>query len=164
MSSKQLIDIILNLYDARKDAREYFEFFLNPDFDALLEQKSDLVIKEVRRSKYGYSKFRISVIKQIIKDVESFGALPEVALKFRVWCIAVLVASSRMYYYTDAQDNSIMKLATENMDFADRNNLFDQIIVGYNEIITHEPNRDLYLSGLLINVIEDYEPKFRINR
>ena len=33
MSREQLLDIILNVYDARKEAREYFEFFLNPDSD-----------------------------------------------------------------------------------------------------------------------------------
>ncbi|MDE5643478.1 MAG: hypothetical protein K2I56_08295, partial [Muribaculaceae bacterium] len=53
MSREQLIDIILNVYSARKEAKEYFEFFLNPDSDALLEKYRELVKKEVIRAKRG---------------------------------------------------------------------------------------------------------------
>ncbi len=43
LPQEHLIQVILDLYDARKDAKEYLEFFMNPDVSAALEKsKKDL--------------------------------------------------------------------------------------------------------------------------
>lgn len=35
----QLVEVILNAYSSSKEAKDYFEFFLNPDAEALLEKR-----------------------------------------------------------------------------------------------------------------------------
>ena len=36
LEKSEVIDVVLDLYDARKEAKEYLEYFLNPDEKAKL--------------------------------------------------------------------------------------------------------------------------------
>lgn len=73
LSHDQLVELILEAYSARKDVKEYFEYFLNPDEHKLLEKYQKEVAKELSRTRRGgYSKARISVLKRLIGDFESF--------------------------------------------------------------------------------------------
>ena len=47
MDKEQLIELILEVYAARKDAKEYFEFFLNPDVGKLLDKYELAVSKNL---------------------------------------------------------------------------------------------------------------------
>ena len=38
LTKEQVIDVVLALYDARKEAKEYLDFYLNPNDDAKLEE------------------------------------------------------------------------------------------------------------------------------
>ena len=38
LTKEQIIEVILELYDARKEAKEYLEFYLNPNDDQKLEE------------------------------------------------------------------------------------------------------------------------------
>ena len=38
LTKEQIIEVILELYDARKEAKEYLEFYLNPNEDEKLEE------------------------------------------------------------------------------------------------------------------------------
>lgn len=84
LSKEQLIEVILTLYTARKDAKEYFEFFLDPDVNALKIKVAEMIMKEFSRQKRGYAKFRIAQIKSYIKYFESFGVEAESVLNLMV--------------------------------------------------------------------------------
>ena len=45
MSASQLRHLILETYEARKEFKEYFEFFLNPDAGKLREKYENLFLK-----------------------------------------------------------------------------------------------------------------------
>ena len=66
----QLEQMILDAYAARKGIKEYFDFFLNPDVDKLIEKYKVAASKEFNRSKRGHSKARISVIKKLLKNLK----------------------------------------------------------------------------------------------
>ena len=51
MDRGQLVDIILDLYSNRPEAKEYFEFFLNPDIEKLREKVITKAQKEIMRTK-----------------------------------------------------------------------------------------------------------------
>lgn len=46
LTKEQVIEVILKLYDARKEAKEYLEFYLNPDEDAKLEEYKRIIRDE----------------------------------------------------------------------------------------------------------------------
>lgn len=48
-TKEQVIDIMLELYDAKKEAKEYLEFYLSPNYDAELEKCKKLIRNEFSR-------------------------------------------------------------------------------------------------------------------
>lgn len=146
MTRQQLIEIILNAYSARKATKEYFEFFLNPDVDAKLDEMRQKVLKEVTRSKRGHqSKFRVSVIKNIIKDFESLDPGPAYVLKLMLFSFNVVMAYSLMFYYTDTQDKAAISLAAAALKYADTHCLFDKTLAGINKILDNSEGSEKYL-------------------
>lgn len=45
-TKEQVIDIMLELYDAKKEAKEYLEFYLSPNYGAELEKCKKLIRNE----------------------------------------------------------------------------------------------------------------------
>lgn len=73
MSSEQLSELIIELYDARSEAKEYLEFFLNPDIDTKLEKVRAAIKKEVNRQSRGRNRARATRLRRFIKDFGSFN-------------------------------------------------------------------------------------------
>lgn len=46
MSAEEIITVVMELYDARKEAKEYLEYWLNPDADKELEKCCKLVDRQ----------------------------------------------------------------------------------------------------------------------
>ena len=46
LSKEQIIEVMLELYDARKEAKEYLEFYLAPDSNAELEKCKKAIRQE----------------------------------------------------------------------------------------------------------------------
>lgn len=74
MSAEQLSTLILDLYAARKDAKDYLDFFVNPDIEARLDKARTQIDKEMRRLSRGRSTTRISKVKAYIASITSLGA------------------------------------------------------------------------------------------
>lgn len=121
LDRQQLVEIILDAYSATKECKEYFEFFLNPDADALYDKKIELIAKEINRTKRGMCKARISVIRKEIKAYASFGVDAEHVGKLMLGTLRMLIGQNRWYYYSDALSNGIFKLAGEYLELADEN-------------------------------------------
>lgn len=95
MDKNQLVELILDVYCARKEAKEYFEFFLDPDVAKLQDKYEQAVSKEFNRVKRGYCKARISVLKNQLKEFASFqpGFEAEIELMLFVVRYALMVES-----------------------------------------------------------------------
>ena len=49
LSKDEIIEVVARAYSARKEFRDYFEFFLNPDADKLYEKYRDAILREIGR-------------------------------------------------------------------------------------------------------------------
>ncbi|MDE6051616.1 MAG: hypothetical protein K2G08_08020, partial [Paramuribaculum sp.] len=58
MTAPQIADLVVELYEARPEAKEYLDFFVKPDIDAKLEKARSAIRKEASRTSRGYSKMR----------------------------------------------------------------------------------------------------------
>ena len=67
LTKEQVIDVVLELYDARKEAKEYLDFYLNPNDDAKLEEYKKIIYNEFF-PKRGEPKCRFSVCRKAISD------------------------------------------------------------------------------------------------
>ena len=81
MTREQIIQIVLDAYAARKEVREYFDFFIDPDVDKLMEKTIARIDKELMRGKHGRSTSRITLVRRAIKDFASFDPGAEYVMR-----------------------------------------------------------------------------------
>ena len=93
LSADELVDVILEAYDARKQTKEYFEYYLNPDEKAQVAKINELITKEFYPLR-GKRKCRVSGIKKAIKEFEKLypdpSCIVEVKLNFVMACVYVM--------------------------------------------------------------------------
>lgn len=121
LTPEQKDELILDLYSARKEAKEYLDFFINPDIDKLIETASGKIEREVyRKGKHGYNKPRITAIRKLIKDVASLNPGPEYVIKLMTGTIASLAsAASAGFWYTDGYIKSFVRIISDALREAD---------------------------------------------
>ncbi len=145
----QLVEVILNAYSSSKEAKEYFEFFISPDAEALLNKKIDIIAKELSRSKRGYSKARISVIRATIKDFAAYGVGDEYVYNLIYNAIRMIVGMERYYYYTDAMNKGVISLTADFIDLADRLECIADASERLNLIVTDDIGRPYFREKVL---------------
>lgn len=134
----QLIELVLDLYAARKEVKEYFNFFLNPDSEKLFEKYRKAVEKEFNRSKWGRSKARISVIKKLLKEFETFQ--PDIRYRYSLYLQIIYFGLyySSMDYFPDSLTNGIYKIVTDYLAFANSNEQFGEALQNLEVITSHD--------------------------
>ena len=58
MSHEEIVQIVMDAYAARREVKEYFDFFLNPDIDKLRDKTLARIDREITRGKHGRSTAR----------------------------------------------------------------------------------------------------------
>lgn len=123
-SSEQLSELILNIYSSSKEAKAYLEFFLNPDPEAFVKEKTEAIAKELRRTKRGsLSKARISVIRKYIKEAQDYGLPPEYVDRLFFIAIAAIIKGEIYIYYPAALFNGTYKLVSDYLCWANKNEI-----------------------------------------
>lgn len=120
MDKDQLRQLILEAYSARKEIRNYFEYFLSPDPEALFDKFAGELAKECSRGKRSCSRARISVIRRLISDFSSYQPGEELVLKFRLEAIRLLLAASAAVRMTDTLTRGFAKLVADYIAEADK--------------------------------------------
>jgi hypothetical protein len=78
LSKEQVIETVLNMYDAVKPAKEYLEYFLNPDEKAMYEKYKKVITDEFYpRTMIFYPKLRFSVARKAIAEFRALKPSPE---------------------------------------------------------------------------------------
>lgn len=124
----QLIQIILDHYSARKDAKAYYDFFLNPDVEALSERYMKLIDKELSRGSYGKSTARFSRVRTAIREFASFGVSPEYVVSLMLATLRRALEIERIRFVTSAFLNAMTRLASDVLNLGDREGIFDSTI------------------------------------
>lgn len=158
MSASQLRHLILETYEARKEFKEYFEFFLNPDAGKLRGKYENLILKEFQRYKRGYSKVRITKVRRYVKDFESFQPGWDMVLILRINTILQMDRAALLMYHTDAQLNSYVKFIMETLLMADRNQQADKVLKLLDALFAQDKNNKSYFYRLIREALEDFQP------
>lgn len=77
MSADDLADLVLQVYDARKEAKDFLEFFVNPDIRRKRELCEAAIDKEIQRVKRQRINIRITRLKEAIRQFASYGPEPD---------------------------------------------------------------------------------------
>lgn len=134
-TKEQLIEVVLDLYSERKDVRDYFNFFLNPDSEKLAEKYRRLINKEFGRSKWSRSKARISVIRKLLKEFRSFHPDSKYIHLIYVQTIYLGLYYEDTLYFTDTLCNGVCKLVDEYLEYADGDGRLDDGLCNIDTLI-----------------------------
>lgn len=135
MDASQLRQIILDAYDARTEIKEYFEFFLNPDVEKLLEKFKKDLLKELNRSKWGLSKARVTKLKSLIKNLRGLNPGAEVVLKAQYTTLYCLGITEMQLSFPAALINYTHTIVDQILEFADENMMVEEALLKIREII-----------------------------
>ena len=78
MPKEEIIGMVLEMYDARKEAKEYLEFYANPDEDGKLEEYKKIITEEFYPSKGRQEpKTRFAVCRKAVSDYKKLKPSPD---------------------------------------------------------------------------------------
>lgn len=130
MDKNQLIELILDAYAARKETKEYLEFFINPDVGKLQTKYEIAVSKELNRVRRGgYCKARISHIKGLVKEFASFQPGFEAEMDLLFYTISYAMASESHLHFPETLMRGVASLMRQLLDIADVNLVADKTIM-----------------------------------
>lgn len=125
MTKDQLEELILELYSSRKDIKNFLEYYVNPNVEALLDRYYKAVNKELSRSKRGYSKARVSKIKAAFHDMESYLPGTDVVLEAMLATIRMMIACERMYDFSETLVNGTVWFMNQYLKLANKELMLD---------------------------------------
>lgn len=127
LTADQLMEVILELYDARKDAREYLEYYVNPDEEKMLDRYRNIVLKEFFPQK-GRAKARTSVCKKALKDFTTLHPSPRRIAELRLTLVESIMryAVNSRYWIRVSHENTFLDTFRELLDYLYRNDLYDE--------------------------------------
>ncbi len=128
MSAEQLVQIVLDAYSARKETRDYFEFFLNPDVDKLYAKTLAAVDKELMRSKHGHSTSRITVVRRAIKDFASYDPGAEYVLRLMLDTLEHILVREKYVYFKETFEKGSRRLVDDILAYADTHAMVDSTL------------------------------------
>ncbi len=77
LAKEQIIDIVLDLYDARKEAKDYLEFYLAPDCSAELEKCKKAIQNEFFPARGFSEKPSFAKCRKVISDFQKLKPDPD---------------------------------------------------------------------------------------
>ena len=76
LSKEQVIEVMLELYDARKEAKDYWEFYLTPDSNAELEKCKKTIRQEFFSTRGFSEKPSFAKCRKVISDFPKLKTEP----------------------------------------------------------------------------------------
>lgn len=76
LTKEQITTIVLELYDARKEAKDYLEFYLDPDCDAELEKCKKIIRNEFFPTRGFSENPSLAKCRKVISDFQKLKPAP----------------------------------------------------------------------------------------
>lgn len=155
LSREELEHLVLEAYEARKEIKQYFDFFLDPDAAKLSEKYKTAIDKELKRGKRGHSRARTSVIKRALKDFSSFQPGFEYELDLMFHTIAMAMLAEAQLNFTEAQCNAYGKLLLDMIALADRNLAADKMLIRTASLLENPHSGSVYFRRYLKKLLDE---------
>ena len=157
MEKDQLVELILEAYSARKEIKEYLEFFLNPDVGKLQAKYEIAVSKELNRVKRGgCCKARISYIKSLVKEFASFQPGFEAEMDMLFFTVSYAIAAESHLHFSETLMRGVASLVQMLIDIADTNLVIDKTVMHLNAMFNNERAGTRYFRRFLNDELASY--------
>ena len=155
---EQLESMILEAYDARKEIKQYFDYFINPDVEKLTDKYMREISSEFSRSKRGYTKARITNIRRLYKEFQGYHPGFDKEIELLMHVITIALQCERQYYFPDTLIRGIRSIVMLTVEIADRNLVADKVLAQLAEILTHERYGTKHFRSYLYKALQEVRP------
>lgn len=157
MTSEQLRQLILEAYSAKKEIKSYFDFFVNPDSEKLFEKYRIMIAKELDRSKRGgYAKGRISMIKRLISEFESYQPGYRYEIDLMLFTVSYSLLAEMGLHFPDTLMRGTAWIMRRALDKADLNLEADSAVASVKAMLGDDSAGSRYFKRFLKEELEDY--------
>lgn len=156
LTKEQLTEVVLELYDSLKEVRDYFNFYLNPDSEKLFDKTVKLLDREMGRSSGHNSKARISRIRKILANFESFHPDQKYVLLIYLQIVKFAVYYEGFYYQSSALTNGIDRILVALLEMGERDLMLDHVISELDKIFSLKRFGTSYYKNHLKEIINDF--------
>jgi len=127
LTKEELVQLVLDMYDAREDAKEYLEYYATPNEEVKLEEYKNIIYNEFYPAgKRAEPKFRFSVCKKAISDFKGLKPAPDKLADLMLYLPELGAEFTHKYgdmweqYYTAVENNfrAALKFIADNNLFA----------------------------------------------
>ena len=120
MTADQIGELLLELYDARPEAKEYLDFFIRPDIDSKLEKARANIKKEMWRTSRGRNRARSTRVRRYIKDIASLNPGEEHVLEIMTYAVEQACAVGADQWIKETTQKALARLLSDTLTEADR--------------------------------------------
>lgn len=158
MTKAQLEELILDAYDFRKEIKQYFDYFLNPNVEKLYDTYSAAVCKELSRGKRGNSKARITVLRRLLREFAAYRPGYDMEINLLVYTIRIAMAAERLLRFPNTLSSGIGDMLLQTLALADRNLVADNVLEQLTAILNSADTGTRYFRQYLQRRLEEYSP------
>lgn len=120
LTREQLTDLMLEVYQAKIVAKDYLDFFVDPDIEGRLEKARQLISRELMRSTKGMNRGRITRVRKAIKNLVALNPGYEAELEIMTSTVEIGCKAGSIMRVADVTQRGIAKLMTETIVSADK--------------------------------------------
>lgn len=161
LTKEQIVEVILSAYGASKEAKEYFDFFIDPNPSQLLEKYQNLIAKELSRVRLGRrSKARISLVRKHLKKFSTFEPGTDYLLSLHIFTINYSLLMEKTVYFSPVLFNGVKKITDDTLRIADKQGAFAETVEKISSLIDKEVGTK-YFCGIIRDTLSGYinDPK-----
>lgn len=147
MDAGQLTELLLDLYEARPEAKEYLDFFAQPDIGKRLERAKTNIRKELTRTSRGRNRGRCTRVKRYIRDISSLNPGVEPVLELMTFTIVTACAVGAKQWVKESTQRAIGRLLGDTISTADRAGLLGDVLPQLREAVESIPDRPFYAAA-----------------
>jgi len=163
LDADALRGLLIGLYDARKEAREYLDFFADPDVDKLLTRYKAAVDKEIERVTRRRARPRMTFVRRLIKNFASLNPGDEWVAELMVHTVETACRVGCYNEFKELTQVSVARHLGETLKFIDTCGMAGEYLPRLIEAVEAMDSRYLRSRGfrqLLRESIAGYRARF----
>lgn len=126
LDQAQLAELIVEIYSASKEAKEYLDFYCNPDEEKKAEGVREKIDKEFFPANRRHGKCRFAPIKREISKLQKWGVSPRIILDTYLYLIESANKAIRYGRRSEASYLSMAKNMKTALEYADKHALYPE--------------------------------------
>lgn len=147
MDAAQMADLITDLYKSRPEAKDYLDFFVQPDIDKRMERAKMNIKKELTRTSRGRNRGRSTRVRRYIKDITSLNPGAEPVLDIMTYAVVTACKVGEREWVKETTQRAVGRLLSETLQLANAEGYLNVYLPQIEEAVNAMNGSSFYVRG-----------------